>query len=486
MSASGGVFAKLGGGYELRWTARHLLQLLDGRVTEMRIEPPRVAEGIEFYVRRPSIAIEFHQAKRQHTQRGKWTISLLEGVLSVFYERLNEPGAHCVFVSANQATELERLAWEARKAVDLDKFLESAIRPVDGLDKAFKELCTVWGGASEAEAFERVGRVRTRAIDEDSIQEWNEELARVTVNAHPIAVTDALEKIANEKVKERLTRDVIIEALGDRTYELHDWAAGSSAVDEILAGHVADCLRRTARGFSGRIVVRRETSDLIDLVEDDDGPRRVLVTGRGGFGKSTVINEAIRHFRNRGWRILPVVLDDVDEVEFLNTEDLGRRYGLPSTPTAVLASTGDPALLVVDQLDRASMDRGDRAPLAETVSRLAKQALAHPHLRVVISCRTAELAADPRFRQLGETDEASGLEPATVDVGLLDPDDVREVVDEAGLSASELRDEQLELLRDPYHLKLLIGSADAGVPLDFHSAEDLLKRFEKVRREQHG
>jgi hypothetical protein len=152
----------------------------------------------------------------------------------------------------------------------------------------------------------------------------------------------------------------------------------------------------------------------------------------------------------------------------------------------VLASTGDPALLVVDQLDRASMDRGDRAPLAETVSRLAKQALAHPHLRVVISCRTAELAADPRFRQLGETDEASGLEPATVDVGLLDPDDVREVVDEAGLSASELRDEQLELLRDPYHLKLLIGSADAGVPLDFHSAEDLLKRFEKVRREQHG
>lgn len=487
MSGSGGLFAKLGGGYELRWTARHLLQLLDGKVTEMRIEPPRMAEGIEFYVRRPGISLEFHQAKRQHTQRGKWTIALLhrQGPLEIFFERLNDPDTYCVFVSANQATELERLSFEARKAVDADEFLSDTVRPVKELSEAFDELCKLWDTA-EADAFERVRRVRTRAIDEDSLQEWNEDIARVLVDANPIAVTDALEKIANEKVKEQLRRDDIVEALEQRTHRLHDWAAGGDQLDAILEKRVADNYKRTARGFAGVVVSRRETQELIDLLEDEGGPRRILITGRTGYGKSTVVNHAIQHFRERGWRVLPVVLDDIDEADFLNTEELGRRYGLVSTPTAVLASSGQPSLIVVDQLDRASMDRGDRAPLAETVARLAKQATAHPHLRVVISCRSEELKADPRFQRLTEPDHASGLQPRSIEVGLLTTEEVRNVLDQMGLTVTDLRDEQVELLRNPYHLKLLAGSVDAGPPFDFNSDTDLLARFERVRREQHG
>lgn len=487
MSGSGGLFAKLGGGYELRWTARHLLQLLEGKVTEMRIEPPRMAEGIEFYVRRPSVPIEFHQAKRQHTQRGKWTITLLyrQGPLETFFERLNEPDTYCVFVSANQATELERLSFEARKAVDVNEFLTDIVRPVKELSEAFGELCQLWDTA-EAGVFERVSRVRTRAIDEDSLQEWNEDIARVLVDANPVAVTDALEKIANEKVKEQLKRDDIVEALHKRAHRLHDWEAASDQVDAILEEQVADNYKRTARGFAGVVVTRRQTQELIDRLEDEGGPRRILVTGRAGHGKSTVVNHAIQHFRERGWRVLPVILDDIDEVDFLNTEELGRLYGLVSTPTAVLASSGEPALVVVDQLDRASMDRGDRAPLAETVARLAKQAIAHPHLRVVISCRSEELKADPRFRELTQPDEASGLQPITIEVGLLSTQEVRDVIDQMGLPVGDFGDEQVELLRDPYHLKLLAGSIDAGSPFDFNSHADLLARFEKVRREQHG
>jgi hypothetical protein len=307
----------------------------------------------------------------------------------------------------------------------------------------------------------------------------------VLVAGNPKAITAALAQIADDKVKERLVRDDLIAALREMELELKDWADQSESIDDILDNRVADSLRRTARGFAGTIVARRETNELIGLIEAETGSRRVLVTGRGGSGKSTVINEAIQHFRERGWRVFPVVLDDIDR-DFLSTEELGKLYGLPSSPVAALASSGEPALLVVDQLDRASMDRGDRAPLAETVARLARQAIAHPQLRVVISCRSDELAADPRLRRLGERDEEGGFDPATIDVGLLDRGDVLQTVTGLGLPASDLSDDQIELLRVPYQLALLAGSPDPALPLDFNSAAELLERFEKVSREKHG
>jgi len=127
MPLRGGSAAKYGARYEDRWCAVCTMRVLAEDAAAIYIERPEPEyEGFEFSIETDT-GIEYHQVKRQRTGRGGWTLSALskEGVLGAFASRLHEADSVCVFVSANEAPELEELADRAGNAESLQQFTSS-------------------------------------------------------------------------------------------------------------------------------------------------------------------------------------------------------------------------------------------------------------------------------------------------------------------------------------------------------------------------
>jgi len=107
---SGGIADKVGNRYEARWTIHQLLGLLDGSISSIAIEALGGAEqGFEFSLVRNGTK-EWHQCKRQ-TTAATWSINNLAtaGVLSTFTRKLTSDVGRCVFVSSDNAKQIQLL-----------------------------------------------------------------------------------------------------------------------------------------------------------------------------------------------------------------------------------------------------------------------------------------------------------------------------------------------------------------------------------------
>ena len=93
----------------------------------------------------------------------------------------------------------------------------------------------------------------------------------------------------------------------------------------------------------------------------------VVVDGRAGYGKSTVVSEVAASLEAEGW-FVAVARMDTDQ-SMSTSRDLGHAMGLSESPSVLLdgVSAGLSALLVVDQLDAVSLFSG---PECRTTSRL--------------------------------------------------------------------------------------------------------------------
>src|SRR5262249_28588644 len=105
------------------------------------------------------------------------------------------------------------------------------------------------------------------------------------------------------------------------------------------------------------------------------------------------------------------------------------------------------------------------------VHEMLRQAQAHPHMCLLLACRTFDLNNDPRLRKLTGN---NGLVHA-VTIHRLAHATVRESVAALGLDAQRLSSKQLDLLSIPLHLSLLAEiAADQTVDvLNFSTAKEL-------------
>ena len=119
----GGIADKVGNRYEAVWLSRHLVELIDGRATAIKIEVlGDEGAGFEFSVERRSHR-EWHQCKRQTS--GSWTINRLagEGVLTHFKTKVaSSTNDTCVFVSTDPAKPIKLLKEKLPAAPDVEQF----------------------------------------------------------------------------------------------------------------------------------------------------------------------------------------------------------------------------------------------------------------------------------------------------------------------------------------------------------------------------
>jgi hypothetical protein len=453
-----------------------MLDILEGRASSVRLEPPgEEGEGVDFWLR-TSESIEYYQVKRQIGSKGRWTIADMNaaGVLSPFLEKLKANGdAVCVFVSTHSAFQLQELADRATRADSWREFAAEFLKGSD-VSRAFERLRECWAGMSENETLDYLRRVRVETIDDATLDRLLASRLAILVDGDPKAVSAVLAQFALEKVNHELEAGDLWTELTNRGFGRRDWRR-DDAVHAAVSSTVARFeLRHKDASIGEYKIERAEAKEVVEKLVDQSDRRDVLVVSEAGGGKSQVLLQVVESLKNLNWPILAFAVDRLMPTTL--PDDVGNQLGLPSSPAHVLAGVagGRPCALVIDQLDAVSLASGRQPAFYEVFREIIAQAKTHAGMKILLACRRFDLDNDYRLKRLSEGPESVQV----VTVSGIHEQIVKEVVARLGIDADRLSDRQLSLLSNPLHLSLFaeIAGASSG-PFGFQSAKDLFDLF---------
>lgn len=133
---------------------------------------------------------------------------------------------------------------------------------------------------------------------------------------------------------------------------------------------------------------------------------------------------------------------------------------------------GEPALLIVDQLDAVSSYSGRMADNFESVAETLRELDGVSNVKALLVVRTVDLEADSRLRRLVARTADTGRHT----LGLLPLDDVKAVLVDAGITVPS-NDATLELLRTPLHLAVFSRLTEDGQALGYKTLQDLYDQY---------
>ena len=478
MSAlKGGGAAKEADGFEERWTVNMLFDLLEESASQIELEPPGTTKGFEFSLQREGLR-EWHQVKYQNSKLGKWTLKGLEEqkVLTHFKNKLDsEPDANCLFFSCDSAFPL-RLLWQRSQMSETFERFYEFFRA--GHKDDFDELRQKWGQIDAEAAWLLLRRVTTQNMDDTNLRKSNRDRARSLVDADdPEDVVRLLYELIDERVHRRLNTEQIWEVLGGKGWKPREWRTDAAVLERVRDTTSQFLSREEELLINNDFIAIDEVNQVIEWLEAPAPTAPVVVHGPPGCGKSTAMTKAIRHFADQGWRVLTLDLGWIGGVA--DSEELGAKLGLPGAPADVLGGIvkDQRALLIVDGLDRIAASLGSPQQLTSVVSDVLGTAGSHKRLAVLISCRTTDLENDVRVQSAVSRFSDS---PQRVALSEWSLSSVKSVLLRGGIDPDRLRDEQIELLRNPQNLFLLIESRDAG-GFDFETELDLQARYTRFK-----
>ena len=491
--STGGRADKLGNRYEGLWVAYQLLLLLAEQVAAVQLEALGDDEhGVDVWVTRTDGTRDAQQCKRKNRAAGKWGIGELDrrDVLAHMAGQLRRnPAARFTLVSADPAPELRELADTARAAGgDPDAYFRGTLAVAAHADH-LRRFCRAVGladhdPAGRAIAFDLLRRTFTYPFDDGPEgRGMVTVLARTLIAGEPETAVEVLATIAQDRMGEVLTADIVHRHLRDRGLPPARIAGDPQAVawGERLRAEFRESLRPAL--IHAALVPRPEAAAVFDLVTASTDRRLVVLHGRGGTGKSCVLLQLAELLEQAGVPYLPLRLDRRPP------QTSARRYGidgcgLPESPAVVLRglNPGRRAVLIVDQLDAVRWTAAHASAPWEACREVLDDALGLPDMAVVVACRTFDLRDDQQIRAWHAA--RRGHE---VPVGDLPDDAVARVVGEAGGDYAGLTPRQRALLRTPLHLALWAQAVAAGGPGGRWATQaDLLRLFWRSRFDAAG
>jgi hypothetical protein len=474
----GGGASKVSGDFEEDWTLFMMLDLVSGQAEHITIEVPGTPGwGFEFRLGRGPIS-EWHQVKYQNGSLMHWTLAQLEAAEVLAYFRaklLGDPNATCWFISADGAAPLSRLCERAQASPTFADFVTTMLSS-DKLREAFHKLRDEYWKRSEPDIFEWLkGRIEVESITQRALTRSLHDRARTYLTGAPSDSVNALRGIKRDSPYFPLTAEDLDSALRTAGHPPRPWS------DDVNSP--ADAARETAQVFrtsvagahiGQRYIPRPELTTIQALLDRAAPPSAILITGLKGHGKSSLVGEVVSWALGSPWEVLAM---DTTQLSYeQDAAAVGRTLGLPDTPAATLAVAASArngrGLLVIDALDGVALNREKPFALFSVIGDVMTEARAHPHLTLLVSCRTEDLRTDDRLRSL--VDEPN---PAvTVDIPKLARTAVESALGAAGITPTQLSASQLALLRTPILLKYLVETKDDG-PFDFESEGDIYQRL---------
>ncbi len=254
----------------------------------------------------------------------------------------------------------------------------------------------------------------------------------------------------------------------------------SSQDEREALGRTVERHRRRNRATRPRFMaVHPAAQVLVEWLATD--PRQVLVVhGRAGSGKSSVVADAVRELIEAGWTAGVVRMDAIKKVSS-SAEELGASCGLSDSPVVVVDETaGDSRrVVVIDQLDAVSTYSGRMPDSYDAVAEMLEEAERYPGVKIVLVVRTVDLEADPRMRSL-LSDE---LRVGSMEIAGLEATAVKDALQAGGVDVASIQPPTLELLRLPLHLAVFSRLSFDSQRLTYRTLPDLYEQFTNQTRQ---
>ena len=482
MPRTGGEADKFGNRYESLWTVDAVFDVIEGKYTELTVEPlGDEAAGIEFVATDPSGTPEYHSIKRQRS-RGTWTVNALthkdpsrRSILKDLVRKVQDDDATAVFSSGTSADELERLIEGARTSGSLRQFrkrIDKNARLSAGFTDRLAPICR-----GEEGAFATLRRLCVRTTNEPLLIQKVEQRVRRTfrrADGEPLQPRPTRLLIADivlDNLGEPLTARSLLAEL-ERHGVLPSQFTGDRTVGEQMRRVNSAYLEETANLLINRAeILREESKSAIGALLEDR--RSVMLEGGAGGGKTGVLAQVVERLEAQEIPCLAVRLDRLSEAD-RSAQALGTNRGLPESPATTLGEfAGErPSVLCIDQLDALSVVSSRQQWAWDVLNELLDEAEAYPNMRLLLSCRSFDLEQDARLRALGDNQD----EVKRLTVGLLDEDTIRSAIDASGLVTPPLTAGQMEVLSTPLHLYLYLEASQSG-EVDFRAPGDLFDAF---------
>ena len=494
MPPKGGLSDKLGNIYEAKIAVVRVFDLIDDLqdAVRMRVEEPGL-DDFEWWVEHRDGSREYTQVKRQLSADTEWKIGALisRGILGDFGRLLAaDASATCNFSSTLSASHLQELTESARAAKDRTEF-ETKLVGAPGKTASWREVQKAWSDVTSGQAFLRLRRIEARIADPKTLDELLYARARALVKGDPGNVIARLDAFLGQNLAQELTETDVWDFLCDEAgFEPTDWyrneslhAAIKDATARYLDGAARDrgALAEIPRGAAGEVAASLRGSD---------GPEVVTVVASAGMGKTAVLAQALRVLADHDENVPPpmVLAARLDRLpEFHDGPSLGRALQLPGSPAAVLSRVagGRPALLVLDQVDAFGAGSGRKPALLDAVAEVVRDAR-RLGVRVLLACREFDVEMDPRLSSLigvnPASEAAQGLE--VVPLTELAAEEVRQVLQDAGVDPGSVPEPLQKVFRTPLHLQVLVALHTRGKldPSGISTRWQLFDEFYRVVR----
>ncbi|WP_253194481.1 hypothetical protein [Streptomyces sp. MP131-18] len=458
-----------------------MADLLRGRASRIRLEPLGVAgAGIEFEIEEAD-STWCEQVKDVPSKRA-WSLDAAGKILKAVMGHL-AAGKKVRLVLSTGAPELHELAQRARAAETLAEFEGIITR------------------AQLPQFVQALGNWSVNGVPVDRETGWRylqavyvehhppETLRRLVTSAYellfvgdPEVIVKQLRGYLDEHLHQRLSgpqiRRRLLTVPGVRPRLL----AGDAGTLEALAGTVERFVRRVRRDTPEfGMAARPHAEQLYQRLVAEDGPQVVVCEGGAGLGKSTVVADVLTRISARGWPVAAVRMDGADP-SMQTAMDLGAKMSLPDSPAVLLAGVadGDPALLLIDQLDAVSTYSGRMSDAYEAVEDVLAQLSAAPTVKVLLVARSVDIHNDPRLTKL-VTDHAR---TERFPLSILDLEHVRTVLAAGGTDPDSLGPVTLELLRTPLHLSVFSRLSPSARAASYRTLPELYARYTDEVRER--
>ena len=470
----GGAATRAGIGYEDLWIVLRVAEMLEGKISELRLEPLGGAgTGIELTV----VAEGVSWGEQTKDSQRSWTIHQLisEGVIADAKVQIADRERCFRFVASSAAEDLDTLAYRARKSESFAEFDESI---GSGLRNRLAEIAREWD-VSETDARLLLRSVEVEHIPVDALKRIVESKLQLLYGDDPDRVMEVVLNFCVQRIHETVTAPQVSAHLESAGLVKRLIVGDSNIIAELRRSRERQARRVNRAKPSIGLVARADVDAVVGLLREPDGAQVVVVDGRAGYGKSTVALEVAATLETQRWF---VAVARMDTDQFMSTSrDLGRAMGLSDSPSVLLdgVSAGLPALLVVDQLDAVSLFSGRMPDNYEAVHEAIDEIRRSPSIKVLLAARTADLEWDPRLRLLMRSEQ--GVDRHTL--GDLDLDAVREHLVASGIEPPA-SNSTMELLSTPLHLSVFCRLSEESHAIEHTTLQDLYECYTREVRDE--
>lgn len=497
-SEPGGIATSLGDQYERRFGVAALIDLLRGRLAQVWWQPESGTRGgADFELVDPAQRTEHVQLKRQHKDRGNWTVATLsrEGVLAAAARLLDaDPTATFTFSSADPAVHLRDICDQLERHGQSDRdFMEQKIRVNKSRVSEFEALLRRWDLDPEVETDQTKAMNRLRRMSFVT-EDVGAPAARRLVNqvsdllsGDGEATIALLDRFLTEHIGRPIVREEVLRYLEAQGVSQRDLLADTTVpvaigkrVDEFIVAETENLI-------GSRWIPRGDSQEIVGQVTSERPPNLVLVHGRGGAGKSGVMLQLAQSLRAASVPLL--TLSFASQPPQGTADAYGESLQLKTNPAVALRAIAHQrrAVLLIDQLDAVRLT-GPAAQAAWSTARgVLSAAMADPLTTVVVACRTFDLENDPQISGwVRRQERGAALSVLRVPVGELSSESLEGFLKtEFEVELESLPDRLSKLLTHPGTLAVYCDLLRAGVtPSPTSNRTQLLARLLGVLKQK--